>query len=128
MVGPSGADQFGLTVGDFDREVDAPIDEFTEAFEVGQEGLDVGEFLGADVPGAAAHVVGIAELPKAPGLRHGVSVLLAERAWTHGPELGELGFGVCQLSLPLEELWVVHTRRCFPTRARESSRSTKTIF
>lgn len=64
----SGALQCGLTVGYLDREVDPAINELAEVLKVGEEGLDVSEFLGADVAGKATHVMRVAELPKGSGL------------------------------------------------------------
>lgn len=114
--------QFSPPVGDLDGEVDTAINEQAEAFEVGEEGLDVGQFVGADMAGAAAHVVGVAELPEGPGLRGRIPVLLAEGARTHGAQLSELGFGGGQLRLPPAELRIIHAGRSLRPEAAESSR------
>ncbi len=51
--------QFRLAVGDLNRKIDALIDQFAEAFEVREERLEVGHLFGPNIPGAAAHVVGV---------------------------------------------------------------------
>jgi len=72
-----------LAVGDLDREIDPAIDHCAEAFEGGEQRLDPGQLGGPDVAGAAAHVVGVAELPVGSGLCNRVLVLLAEGTWAH---------------------------------------------
>ena len=110
MIRRGSAEQFGLAVGDLDGEINAEIAQCAEAFEVGEERLDPGELGWPDIAGAAAHVVGVAELPIGAGLRHRVLVLLAEGAGAHGPELRELGLGPSELGLPFRELFVFHGR------------------
>ena len=66
-----------MAVGDLDGEIDAAIDERAEAFEVGEQRLDPGQFRRPNVAGATAHVVSVAELPVGAGLRDRIFVLLA---------------------------------------------------
>ena len=98
-----------LAVRDFDREIDATIDELPEALEVGKERLGPGHFVGANIARSAAHVVRVAELPVGAGFGCRILILLAERAGAHGSDPSELGLGSGELGLPSGELLVLHS-------------------
>ena len=121
LIGRGGTEQIGLAVGDVDGEIDAAINQLAEAFEVGEECFDPGQLGRPDIAGAAAHIVGVAELPVRPGFLHRIFVLLAEGAGTHRSELGELGLGPSELGLPLRELFVFHVGQLPKEAGRKSS-------
>ena len=113
------APQFRLAVGDLNRKIDALIDQFAEAFEVREERFEVGHLFGPNIPGAAAHVVGVTYLPVRAGFRGRILKLLAQGAGPHGSELGQLGLGSSELGLPFRDSFIFHVMK--PPSARDLS-------
>lgn len=103
------AEQFALAVDELNGEIDAAINERAEAFEIGEQRLDPGQFHRPNVARTTAHVVSVAELPVGAVLRDRVPVLLTEGTWAHGPELGE--------SVWVRVSWACHFASCLSSTA-----------
>jgi len=87
----------------FEGKIDAAVDQPMEAPEVGEQGLEVGHRFGPDRTSAAAHVIGVTELPIGPGRGRRILVLPAERTRPHRSEIKEVRLGLDKLGLPAGE-------------------------
>ena len=87
----------------FEGKIDAAVDQPKEAPEVGEQGLEVGHRFGPDRTSAAAHVIGVTELPIGPGRGRRILVLPAERTRQHRSEIKQVRLGLDKLGLPAGE-------------------------
>ena len=87
----------------FEGKIDAAVDQPKEAPEVGEQGLEVGHRFGPDRTSAAAHVIGVTELPIGPGRGRRILVLPAERTRPDRSEIKEVRLGSDKLGLPAGE-------------------------
>ena len=87
----------------FEGKIDAAVDQPREAPEVSVQGLEGGHRFGPDITSAAAHVIGVTELPIGPGRGRRILVLPAERTGPHRSEIKEVRLGLDKLGLPAGE-------------------------